>query len=60
MCLPKAPKPTTVPERQAEQMPERDARGRATDDSRRRRGFLSLIKGGTALGPVSTTNTLGA
>lgn len=59
--MPKAPKPTTVPERQAEQMPERDARGRGTDDSRRRRGFLALMKGGSALGaPPATTNTLGA
>lgn len=57
--MPKAPKPTTVPERQAEQMPERDARGRGTDDAKRRRGFLALIKGGTPLGAPPTTNTLG-
>lgn len=63
MCMPDAPKPTTVPERQAAQMPERDAVARTLDPSRRRRGFASLIAAGNnaALAPVTTTsNVLGA
>ncbi|QGP80012.1 hypothetical protein [Sphingobium sp. CAP-1] len=61
--MPKAPKATTVPERQAAQMPEKDASTRSTDDARRRRGFSSLIVAGNtaSLGaPSTTTSVLGA
>ena len=60
MCMPKAPKATTVPERQAAQMPERDASTRSMDDARRRRGFSSLIVAGNAssLGAPNTTSTV--
>lgn len=60
MCMPKPPKPVSVPERQAAQMPERDARSRTEEISRRRRGYTALIRANdSALGVPSTTNKLG-
>jgi hypothetical protein len=59
MCIggPKTPPQQLIPERQAVQQPQVDARALSTDAEARRRGMLATILTSSrgALSPVSTT-----
>lgn len=63
MCIPSPPKATTIPERQALQLPDGGSTaGKVEDDVRRRRALMATAYTGQlgVTGTPSTTNTLGA